>query len=243
MSLYIDKKPINPIAVYKKNYINLTDDKEKGDLGFKFPSDDVEITPTTTKERDCIYISGPSGAGKSTLVSKFIKRYVLTNPKNDIYLFSNVKDDPAFNEFGKLIKKIKIDADLILDPIDIKEELGNSLVIMDDVDMIPNKQIKEAVTGIRDEILQCGRHYNISCILTTHNLTNYGATRIILNECNNVIFFPKAGSLYNIQRFLKVYCGLSNKQISDILNIDSRWVCMKKDYPNAVISSNSVGLL
>lgn len=242
MSIEISSNIINPIAYYNGRYINLLNNNI-GEKGILFNEDSVLIEPTHVKERDVLYCSGPSGSGKSTIINKFINRYTKLHPKNNIFLFSNVKEDDSFNENKKLIKRIRIDSNLIEDPINIKEELKDSLVIMDDVDMISNKIIRESVLSIREEILTCGRHYNISCAISTHQLTNYTHTRTILNESNLICFFPKSGSLYHIQRFLKMYCGLSNKQIGEILKIDSRWICIKKDYPLCVISSNLVGMI
>lgn len=244
MSVVISNTPKNAIAYHiaSNRYVNIEDNKD-GETGILFTDNTIVIEPTHTKERDVLYTSGPSGSGKSTIINKFIERYIKLHPNNEIFLFSNVVNDVAFSQFKNKIKQIRIDVDLIDDPIDIKEELSNSLVIFDDVDMITNNLIKNAVVGIREEILTCGRHYKISCCISTHQLTNYAQTRSILNEANLICFFPKSGSIYGITRFLKSYSGLSTKQVGEILKIDSRWVCLKKDYPLCVIASNLVGLI
>ena len=60
--------------------------------------------------------------------------------------------------------------------------LQDSLVIMDDIDVINPKKVKDAVFHILNEILQIGRHFNITCIVTNHLPTDFQRTRIILNE-------------------------------------------------------------
>jgi Mor family transcriptional regulator len=46
---------------------------------------------------------------------------------------------------------------LIDDPITL-EELSDSVSIFDDIDVIPNKKVREAVYSLLNQILETGRH-------------------------------------------------------------------------------------
>jgi hypothetical protein len=60
---------------------------------------------------------------------------------------------------------------LIEDPIEIKE-FENSILIFDDIDVIPDKKIREAVYKIMNLALEVGRHYKINMVITNHLPTN-----------------------------------------------------------------------
>lgn len=183
-------------------------------------------------QRDSIYITGPSGSGKSTFIGNFIKEYIKRNPTNDIVLFSMKDEDPALDPYHPM--RIKIDRGLIDDPIDLAE-LENSLVIFDDIDQIGDKKLQNAVHNLRDRILEVGRSKNISICTVAHQITNYKASRICLNEADYVIFFPKSGSKYQVSYFLKNYAGMSKDDINKVFNLKTRWCILKKSYPMAVI--------
>ena len=61
---------------------------------------------------------------------------------------------------------------------------------MDDIDVINPKKVKDAVFQILNEILQIGRHVNITCIVTNHLPTAFQRTRVILNESDIIVYFP-----------------------------------------------------
>jgi hypothetical protein len=199
------------------------------------------IVPYPNPEtRDVIYVAGPSGAGKSTFCESYMQMYKTQFPKNKIYIFSRLDKDPAFDNI-KVIR-IKLDEELINDPIN-PIELKNSLVLFDDIDTIPNDKIRESVSKLRDDLLETGRHQGIYLLITSHLLMDYKKTRTILNEAQMVILYPKSGSTYHMQRYMKVYAGLQKSDIDKILNLPSRWVGIHKSYPNYVIYSSGVYLL
>ena len=76
-----------------------------------------------------------------------------------------MKEDESLDEIKP--KRFKIDDSSVSNPLDI-EDLKDSLVIMDDIDVINPKKVKDAVFHILNEILQIGRHFNITCIVTNH---------------------------------------------------------------------------
>ena len=85
-------------------------------------------------------------------------------------------------------KRFKLDDSLHEDPIKVAE-LSESMCIFDDIDVISNKKIRDAVYDILNQILEIGRHYKIDCICTNHLPTNGKETRRILNEAQTTTYF------------------------------------------------------
>jgi len=199
-----------------------------------------EIVPYPNGDtREVLYVAGASGSGKSTYTAKYIEQYKKVFPKNKVYVFSRLEEDPAFDNL-KLVR-IKLNEELLVDPIKT-DELSNSLVIFDDIATIPNEDIKNTIMKLRDDILETGRHNNIYVVNTEHLMMNYKYTRTLLNESSHVTFFNGA-SKYHIVRFLKTYCGLDKKQIERILKLPSRWVTICRNYPQYILYSSGVYIL
>lgn len=193
----------------------------------------------TKNTRECIYVAGASGSGKTTYIARYLEEYKRMFPKNKIYIFSKLHDDEALDALHPI--RIVINEELIDNPI-TAEELENSCVVFDDIDTL-EKGLMEAVTKLRDDLLEIGRHNNIYMCNVSHLLMNYKSTRRLLNESQTVTFFPKSGSSYHITRFLKVYAGLGREDIQRIINLPSRWVTINKTYPNYILYSQGAYLL
>jgi hypothetical protein len=104
-----------------------------------------------------------------------------------IYLFSSLPSDESLDKIKP--KRFRLDDSLHEDPIKVAQ-LEESMCIFDDIDVISNKKIREAVYDILNQILEIGRHYKIDCICTNHLPTNGKETRRILNEAHTVVYFP-----------------------------------------------------
>ena len=190
--------------------------------------DGAEIKPIfdTTKERQVFYVTGMSGSGKSTYVSKLVEIYHKLFPNNSIYLFSNKPEDPALDKFD-YVKRIKLDDSLVDDPIQLPE-LKNSLVIFDDIEAIPNKQLANEMDRLRDMILQQGRSYKVSFCYVSHLANNYKQTRTILNECHAITIFPAMCTKYSLKYLMEKYFGFGKHDLSKLLSLPSRWVTIHK---------------
>lgn len=193
-----------------------------------------------TKTRQVCYVAGASGSGKSTWISNYAKQYHKLFPKNKIFVFSRVEEDKCIDKLK--CTRIIMDEQLIEDPIH-PEELADSLVIFDDTDTIPDKNLKNALNDLKRDVLEIGRHSNIYVCITSHMLTNYKETRTILNEAHLIVFFPSSGSSYQIGYMLKNYFGLDSKQIDRIMKLPSRWVCAKRNYPQLIMYERGIYLL
>lgn len=183
-------------------------------------------------KRECDYISGVAGAGKSTYASWRAKNFLQTHRGGKIFMFSELKDDPAFK--GIPMIRIVINDELLDNPLRPDEFTGN-LVIFDDIDAIIDKALLKVVRKIRDQILAIGRHDDVSVITTTHVLCNGHETKVPINEATSVTFFPQSGSgIDNIRLYFKK-AGIPKEKVDKILKLKSRWVTHRKSYPNVIL--------
>ena len=245
-------------AILKKNPKGLSDEQKKiyklaithivETCKKEVDLDDGILIPLPQKignQIEHIYIAGPTGSGKTTWVGEYVKEYKRLFPEQPIWVFSRLNEDVILDKYN--VKRIILDKGLIEgEPINASEFLeGNkgALVIFDDIDTIPDQKINKEVHRIRDDLLEVGRHDNVSVLSTGHQLMDYKRTRNLLNEASAVTFFPKSGSQYHITRFLKVYCGIPTEGIKKILALPSRWVTIYKTYPMYVLHQRGAFLL
>jgi hypothetical protein len=186
-----------------------------------------------------IYISGPSGAGKSRIVGMLIGEFKKLLKDMHVYVISDVKHDNSIDKYGVVRVPINLK---VLDSC-VPTKLNDSLIVFDDTDTVIDKNTASVIEGIRDWILEQGRHYNERIIVTSHLLIDREHTKRILNEATSIYFFPKAGGTKQIKKLLTDYIGLDKDQIKKILKLPSRWVCVYKTYPMFVIYESGAYML
>lgn len=187
--------------------------------------------------REVSYIAGPSGSGKSTYAACYIKKFKKIFPDGRVFVFSRLNSDPALDKLG--VTRVLLDESIYQDPIDIQTEIPEqSLVLFDDTDTIQDKKIAQAVSKLKNDILETGRHKKIYTLITSHlvNGNDRKDSRTIMNEMHTLTVFPKSGSAHAIEYALKNYFGLPKEHIKNILSNDSRWVTLFKNYPNIIMS-------
>jgi hypothetical protein len=201
--------------------------------------------------RDTGYISAPSGAGKSTVCAKMADHWQFSNPhvQDKVYIFSRVKSDRVLDALEPKPRRIIINndfPDIIADPESneaIIKQLEGGLVIFDDIDTITPKKLAESVQRFRDDLLETGRHHDITVLSTSHHASNWKSTRTCLNEASFIIIFPQ-GTMYGTNRLLKEYCGLDKEQIKKILTaLRSRWALIHIKYPRYVLYEHGAYML
>ena len=122
----------------------------------------------------------------------------------------------------------------------ILEKLAGSLLVFDDIaKLAPLVLIK--VMRLLDEAMHDGRHNNIYIIVTSHMITDYKATRSILNEATSVTFFPMVNQKQT-ENFLKSYGGFLTKQIREVKALDTRSCTFFKGYPTIILYDHGVYL-
>ena len=206
----------------------------------KIPNDSkFQIVPDLTKERQILYITGPSGSGKSTFTRKYIEELKKKKKDMPVYLFSAIGQDESLDSVNPM--RILLDESIVDDPITL-DDLADTVCIFDDIDVLPDKKIREAVCKILNLLLECGRHTRTYVIVTNHLPTNGKDTRRILNESHCFVYFPSPAS-GRIKYFLQEYLGLDKKTISYIKKQHTRWCCVFKHYPQVYLMEREVGLL
>lgn len=211
-----------------KNYleeIELSDDDEE-----------VQLLPNKKTERSILYITGSSGSGKSYYTKEYIKKYHIVFPKNPIYLFSSLSDDPTLDSI-KYLKRVKLN-DKFLNTDFTIQDFENTLIIFDDTDVISNKYMKIKLKDIMNMILETGRHTRTSFIYTSHIANKGNETKTILNETHSITFFPNTAGARTIKYLLENIFGLDKHQIKKIKQIGttkSRWITITKTYPLIVL--------
>jgi hypothetical protein len=215
-----------------------SDDVTKNFTNIHIPDDGkFQQVPDPETERQIIYVFGPSGSGKSYYSKQYIKQWRKQKNKSEVYLFSSLDDDESLDDIKP--KRIKIDEKLVSQPIET-EMFKDSMVIFDDIDVIKDKNIKEAVYDVLNGILEIGRHFNIDCILTNHLPSNGKDTRRILNECHSITYFPHAGAGRQVRYFLENYAGLDLKEMKRIKKMKTRWATIFKTYPMCVMTEKDI---
>jgi Ni2+-binding GTPase involved in maturation of urease and hydrogenase len=236
---------------YNNQYIYLSKKEDiKDDKTIKFSSlimdsdNHFEICPSDAKndmgkpQRTIIYVAGPSGSGKSTLISHFINNYVDLYPRNDIYLFSKVNNDSSIKS-RKKINNVMIDERIITEPLE-SSDFKNSLCIMDDIDTLKDKKIKDKLVLLRDDIGETGRHDNCSLAITSHLIAKGKETAGIINEAQIVVIYLSSGCNYNY--YLTQKLGLNTKQINKLkaLSKNSRWTAIYRTHPQIILTEKRI---
>ena len=140
--------------------------------------------------------------------------------------------------------RIDLNKEFLADEDITVADFENSCVIFDDTDTIKNKQIRDKVNHILNEILQTGRHHEITCLITKHCPTNGIDTKIILAEAHQFVIFPTGLGNRSLKYLLDNYLGLDRDQIKKIKKQKSRWVCINRaTFPLSVVSEKECFIL
>lgn len=235
----------------KTTQIAMASPEEMGDVRHPFQKYDLkdsrgadfnfECAINTDTERQIIYVSGASGSGKSYWCRMYAEKYKKAFPKREIYLFSSIAEDSSIDKI-KDLHRIKLSPSLLEDDISA-EDFKDSLVILDDCDTIMDKKLRKKILDIQGSILQTGRHWNVSAIITSHVACNGVETRLVLNESHIIVAFPHGMTGRALSYLLEAYIGLDKSQVKKIKQLQGRAVCFIKAYPKVVVSDKEVFLL
>lgn len=194
------------------------------------PGESIQQIPSVGSEskRNILYICGASGSGKSHYATQYLKEYNRVFKDNPIYFFSAVDND--FGKDLKNLRKIRLN-DAFLNTAITMNDVKDCMLVYDDVDVIQDKRMRAKLDGIADRVLQTGRHYNTSMIFTNHLAYNGKETKMILNECHSITFFPNTLGGKARKYLLEQYLGLDNDDIKRLRKLPTRWITIVKGNP------------
>lgn len=196
------------------------------------------IMPTPRKISERLYISAPSGSGKSTFIGLYLNELRKKYKDRPIYLFSRIEEDEPLDKYDPI--RIPLEREYFDEEPLSPEEFRGSIIIFDDIDTLKDKPLLKYIQSFRDDLLECGRHFDITTISTTHQITNYLSTRTLLNEAQAVVLFPKCSGQYQLKGFLERYMGFDKEQIEKVRKLPSRWIFMYKEFPMYIVYEKGV---
>lgn len=106
-----------------------------------------------------------------------------------------------------------------------KSKTGQSLVVFDDFE---GSELEKLIRLIIDNITSVGRSSRIYSLIISHVLCNGKATKMVLSEADCYVLYPRGISPYHIKYCLKNYTRLNEKQITKIIDSNSRWIFVKR---------------
>jgi len=235
----------------KGTQIYMASPEEKGEVhsGFenflltapKYKDFHFELSVNNTQERQIIYVTGQSGSGKSYWTRRYVDAYKKVYPDRPIYLFSCIAEDDSIDKI-KDLQRINLTPEILTEDIQA-EDFKDSCVIFDDCDTIMDKKLRKKVLEIQGSILQVGRHFNVSAIITSHVATNGAETRLILTEAHAIVFFPHGMASRSLKYLLESYMGMDKHEIKKIKALEGRAVTFVKTFPKCVVSEKEVYIL
>ena len=194
-----------------------------------------QVIPNKNSERTVNMVIGSSGSGKTFYICNWIKEYRKIYKKNEVYLFSALKEDVSIDKIKP--KRIILDDEFLQEPSDL-EMYRDSVVVFDDCESL-TKHLRAKVYEIMSLILTTGRHYNISVFVVSHQPTKGHETKLILSEAQYITYFP-ADISRQLVYMLENYCGLDKKEIAKIKKLKSRWTTIYRRYPKAIITEKDI---
>ena len=209
---------------------------------------EFQLMPRQDKDRQVLFISGIQGSGKSYFIKNYIEAFRKIHKHQPIYFFSALDSDKTLETVEKEFKRVPIDESWIQEPLsltefeEVKKNFGGCLVIFDDVDSISNKKISDAVYTLLKNIVNVGRHMNISLIYTSHMPSDKNKTRDILNSSDCIVLFP-ASITRSTKYVLKEYFDIDDKELKELKKIRSRWLIITRNIPRMLFSEKIIKFL
>lgn len=226
LSAYNKEKNENSYIIPTENPKNSFEEIEANDKYIYTPY----LTQNTPNEGSIFYIYGQKGSGKSLIATELIKNYIKNNDDVNLYFIcpTSFHDDVNLKNF-KFKKQIFPDDLLeIYAQKDYLNEFKSSVVLIDDIDnyLTGKKSYKELV----NQLLLCGRKYNIKSIFISHADSN--AKYIKIDKETDIYFMRNDDNNIFNNRFLSVYCPYRNiktiikKEFAD--KNKHKYICINK---------------
>jgi hypothetical protein len=207
---------------------------------------DYTIMPDIKKGFETVFICGRSGSGKTYFAADYMTQYRKLFRNNNIFLFSQKKEDETIDKRKiKNIKKIIIDDDFINSDFDLttNKQYHNSLCVFDDFLYFTNKKIVNKLKEIITQFMTLGRQYKIYTLATSHMFYSVGGGSkeffsTMYLEFNRIVFFRDAPFAQLAYVFWRHY-RIGGKFLKKLFQMDeaSRYYCIS-NHPNYILTKH-----
>lgn len=201
----------------------------------------LEVLPNLNGEgRDVILLMGKSGTGKSYFMRSFAANYMKIYKGRSVFLLSGLDRDLTLDALPGLnrVDRTKLTAEK---PEKI-EPWRDSLVLVDDVETLPNDEA-EAADKLQSTVITQGRHEHVSYLRAMHPVSGKLPKPVALtvSESDGIVVYPGTSEKAYITLLSRV--GVSEASAKRILGTkDSRWVFVHHTPPRYTISEFEVRL-
>lgn len=219
------------------------EDQKRGDLVLRNGKFEPILFKNPAKFQ-VFYIVGSSGSGKSTIALKLIKNFKKDNPKHQVYVVSKLDKDDTLDKEKKLFHRLDV-LSFKKDPIKIDEFEDGSVIVFDDYESFQgDKILYNIIIGLLNDLCTLGRHKGLKIIICQHNVSNYSATRLVLQETTNIVIFPASVQQGTLKYLLQDKLGMSKEQVNKIKNErQSHYVMIYSHHPNFLLTEKEIKLL
>ena len=203
-----------------------------------------QLVPVEADKRFVQFIGGRSGAGKSYASAGLIKVFQKLHPGSPVFgvCKTKLKDDAVYAPLG--IKQLPVSVFYAATgKLDIKALFGDGgcLVLFDDWDSFEGEEMETVLAAIKD-IVNLGRKMNISIICTSHMLSDYAKTRVILREAQYLTFFPEHEQAGAMEYTCRKTLGLKADVVEEMNHL-GRWVTLHNTRPKFLLSKNKAFMI
>lgn len=197
------------------------------------------IPETRDNFNDVILTAATKGSGKSTMCAELalrMKKIFKLEDDDVILVKKNKMEDPAYAKLNPAV--ITIDDDFLENPLtcdEISPEHTTKVVILDDLDTIQSKKLETAYLKFQNDLLECGRKYNIYVLIAMHKLCAGVKTKAVLSEADYFLIFPE-GVSSDFRYCLQRYGDMSLDVIRDLKKMTTRWILFHQHSPKFILT-------
>jgi hypothetical protein len=80
-------------------------------------------------------------------------------------------------------------------------------------------------------------------IYITHLLSDYKRTRLVLMEATQYVLYPLSTGSHAFNYMMKTYLGMGPKESNLLRKSGSRWISIRKHYPQVLITEHSAKVM
>lgn len=212
---------------------------------------DKALFPSFTKVNDMnlrINITGSSGSGKSFFAGMTLALLRLRQPGKKVFIISHVEEDNAYDLHNPIrIPIYNVDEEQKYSFSQLKSEhFTNSIVVFDDIDAHPEKDMRKIAINLRNSILKAGRHNKIDVVSVSHEILDYAESRMLLTESTHYVFFPN-NDMVKIKRYFEYKQSYKRDELALFEDLfggfeNGRWLLYHKNVPKFFLNQREIRL-